>query len=64
MTKPNEQHQFDMHIVPHNVFEENSYMLTGVDVTSRYKVSKTLTTIKESEVAFVLEEICKKSGVL
>ena len=34
VTKPNEQHQFDLLYVPHNVFEGNTYkyILTGVDV--------------------------------
>ena len=65
MTKPNEQHQFDLLYMPHNVFEGNTYkyILTGIDVASRYKVSRALRTKKSSEVAFVLESIYKKSGV-
>ena len=33
VTKPNEQHQFDLLYMPHNVFEGNTYkyILTGVD---------------------------------
>ena len=34
VTKPNEQHQFDLPYVPHNIFEGNTYkyILAGVDV--------------------------------
>ena len=55
VTKPNEQHQFDLVHMPHNVFEGNTYkyLLSAVDVASRYKVAKPLTTKKSSEVAFV-----------
>ena len=65
MTKPNEQHQFDLLYMPHNVFEGNTYkfILTGVDVASRYKVPRPLRTKKSSKVAFVLEAIYKKGGV-
>ena len=38
-------------------------MLTGVGFTSRYKVAKAITTKKPSEVAFVLEAICKKGNM-
>ena len=65
MTKPNEQHQFDLLYMPHNVFEGNTYkyILTGIDVASRYKVARPLRTKKSSEVAFVLEAIYKKGIV-
>ena len=65
MTKPNEQHQFDLLYMPHNLFEGNmyKYILTGIDVASRYKVARPLRTKKSSEVAFVLEAIYKKGGV-
>ena len=51
--------------VPHNIFEGNTYkyILTGVDVASRYKVTRALRTKKANEVAFVLEAIYKKGGV-
>ena len=44
VTKPNEQHQFDLLYVPHNLFEGNiyKYILTGIDVASRYKVARSL----------------------
>ena len=62
VTKPNEQHQFNLLYMPHNFFEGNTYkyILTGIDVTSRYKVARPLRTKKLSEVAFGLEAIYKK----
>ena len=51
VTRPNEQHQFDLLYMPHNLFEGN---------TSRYKVARPLRTKKSSEVAFVLEAMYKK----
>ena len=65
VTKPNEQHQFDLLYMPHNLFERNTYkyILTGIDVPSRYMVTKPLRTKKSSEVAFVLEAIYKKGDV-
>ena len=39
------------------------YILTGVEVVSRYKVARPLKTKKPSEVVFVLEAIYKKVGV-
>ena len=65
VTKPNEQHQFDLLYMPHNLFEGNTYkyILTAVDVASRYKVARPLRTKKPSEVAFVLQAIYKKGGV-
>ena len=65
VTKPNEQHQVDVHYMPRNVFEGNTYkyILTGIDVASRRKVARALKTRKSSEVAFVLELIYRKGGV-
>ena len=64
MTKLNEQHQFDLVHIPHNFFEGNTYkyLLSGVDVASRYRVTKPVTTKKLSEVAFVLGAIYMKGG--
>ena len=66
VTKPNEQHQFDLLYMPHNLFEGNTYkyILTGIDVASRYKVARPLMTKKSNEVAFVLQGIYKKGSVL
>ena len=65
MRKHNEQHQIDLLYMPHNVFEGNTYkyILTGIDVATRYKVARLLRTKKSSEVAFVLEAIYKKGDV-
>ena len=65
MTKPNEKHQFDLLYMPHNLFQGNKhkYILTGINVASRYKVSRLLKTKKSSEVAFMLEAIYKKDGM-
>ena len=48
--------------MPHNVFEGNTYkyVLTGVDVSSRCKVTRPLRTKKSSDVAFVSETFYKK----
>ena len=36
VTKPNEQHQFDLLYMPHNLFEGNTYkyILSGIDIRS------------------------------
>ena len=62
VTKSNEQHQFDLLYMPHNLFERNmyKYILTGVDVASRYTVARLSRTKKPSEVVFVLGAIYKK----
>ena len=50
--------------IPHILFDGNTYkyILTGIDVASRYKVARPLRTKKSSEVAFVLDEIYEKGG--
>ena len=65
VAKPNEPHQFDLFYMPHNLFEGNTYkyILTGIDIASRYKVARPLRTKKSNEVAFLLEAIYKKDGV-
>ena len=65
VTKPNEQYQFDLLYMPHNLFEGNryKYILTGIDVASSYKVGRPLRSKKSSEVAFVLGAIYEKGGV-
>ena len=65
MTEPNKQHQFDLVYMPHNLFGANTYkyILTGTDVTSRYKLARPLRTKKSSKVAFALGAIYKKGGV-
>ena len=50
VTKSNEQHQFDLVNMPYNAFEGNTYkyLLSGIDVASRYRIVKPLTTKKLS----------------
>ena len=57
-------HQFDILYVPSNVVygTEYKYILTGIDVASRYKVARALQNKKADEVAFVLEAVYKKDG--
>ena len=66
MIKPNKQHQVDVLYMPHNVFEGKTYkyILTGIDVASTYKFARLLKTKKPTELAFVLEAVYKKSGVI
>ena len=65
VTKPNEQHQFDLLYMRHNLFEGNiyKYILTSINITTRYKVSRPLRTKKPNEVAFVLDAIYKNGGM-
>ena len=44
VTKPNEQHQFDLVHIPRNFFEGNiyRYFLSGVDVASIYRAARPL----------------------
>ena len=62
VTRPNEQHQFDLLYMPHNLFEGHTdkYILTGIDVASRYKVARPLRTKNSGEVAFLFEAIYNK----
>ena len=64
MTKPNEQYQFDLLHMSHNVFEgnRNKYILTGINVASRYKFAEHLRTKKSGEIVYVLGAIYKKGG--
>ena len=63
-TKPNAQLQFDLVHMPHNFFEGNTYkyLMSGVDVASRYRVAKPLTTKNSIEVVFIMKAIYKKGG--
>ena len=65
VAKPNQQHRFGLLYMPHKLFDGNTYkyILTGIDVPSRYKLTRTLKTKKSSEVAFVSEVIYKKGSV-
>ena len=66
MTKPKEQHQVDLLYMAHDCFKGNThkYILTGIDVASRYKFVKPHKTKKLAEIALHLMTIYKKGGVL
>ena len=66
VTKPNDQPQVDVLYMLHNVFEGKTYkyILTGIDVASSDKFVRPLKTKKSTELAFVLESVYKKGGVL
>ena len=61
VAKPNEQHQFYLLYMSHNLFEGDTckYILTVIDAASRYKVARPLRNKKSSEVE-LLEEIYKR----
>ena len=65
VTKPNEQHLFDLLYMPHNVSEGKAYkyILPGIDFASKFKVARPLRTKKSRENRFVVEAIYKKGGV-
>ena len=59
ITEPNQMHQFDLLYMPGDVVYGNKYkyILSGVDVASRYKVARPLITKRASDVAFLLKTI-------
>ncbi|XP_057312158.1 uncharacterized protein LOC130653653 [Hydractinia symbiolongicarpus] len=61
VTRPNEMHQFDLLYMPHDKLYGNTYkyIMTGIDVASRYKVARPLRTKKTSEVAGMIQDIYK-----
>ena len=65
VTAHDKEHQFNLLYMPHNPFEANTYkyILTGIDIASRYKLTRSLRTENSSEVAVVLEAIYKKGCV-
>ena len=60
VTKPN-----NLLYMPHNLFEGNTYkyILTEIDVASRYKAARPLRTTKSSKVAFAPKATYEKGGV-
>ena len=62
MTKPNEQHQFDTLYMSHNLFEGNTYkyILTGINIASRYKVARPLMTKNQVKLHLCWKESVKK----
>ena len=54
VTKPNEQHLFDLLYMAHDLFEGNmyKYILTDIDVAWRYKVARLLRTKNQAKLHF------------
>ena len=62
VTKPNEQHQFDLLYMPHNLFEGNTYkyILTGIDVVSRYNIARPLRTKNQAKLRLFWKQSIKR----
>ena len=60
VTKPNEQHQFDLFYMPHNLFEGNTYkyILKSIEVASRYKVTWPLGLKNQARL-----HLCQKQSI-
>ena len=58
---PNEMHQFDLLYMPSDTLYGNKYkyILSGIDVTSRYKVARPLRTKQAKDVADMIADIYK-----
>ena len=61
VTIPNEMHQFDLLYMPSDTLYENKYkyILSGIDVASRYKVARPLRTKQAKDVADMIADIYK-----
>ena len=61
ITVPNQVHQFDLLSMPKDRLygSEYKYILSGIDITSRFKVVRSLRTKKASEVAEAIVDIYK-----
>ena len=61
VTTPNELHQFDLLYMPYDKLYGNKYkyILSGIDVASRYKVARPLKTKQAKEVAEMIKDIYK-----
>ena len=59
VTIPNEMHQFDLLYMPSDTLYGNKYkyILSGIDVTSRYKVAGPLRTKQAKDVADMIADI-------
>ena len=58
---PNQMHQFDLLYMPSNTLYGNKYkyILSGIDVASRYKVARLLRTKQAKDVAEMIADIYK-----
>ena len=61
MTVPNEMHQFDLLYMPSDMSYGNKYkhILSGIDVVSRYKVTRPMRTKQAKDVADMIADIYK-----
>ena len=61
VTIPNEVHQFDLLYMPGHTLYGNKYkyILSGIDVTSRYKVTRPMKTKQVKDVANMIVDIYK-----
>ena len=61
VTIPNEIYQFDLLYMPGDILYGNKYkyILSGIDVTSRYKVARSLRTKQAKDVADMIADIYK-----
>ena len=61
VTIPNQLHQFDLLYMPHDVVYSSTYkyILTGVDVASRYIIARPLRTKKPVMLNFYLKQSMK-----
>ena len=61
VTTPNELHQFDLLYMPGDKLYGNKYkyILSGIDVASRYKIARPLRTKQAKEVAEMINDIYK-----
>ena len=61
VTIPNEMHQFDLLYMPSDTLYGNKYkyILAGIDVASRYKVTRPLRTKQAKDIAEMIADIYK-----
>ena len=61
VTIPNEMHQFDLMYMPSDTLYGNKYkyILSGIDVASRYKVARPMRTKRAKDVADIIADIYK-----
>ena len=61
VTIPNEMRQFDLLYIPSDTLYGNKYkyILSGIDVASRYKVVRPLTTKQAKDIADIIANIYK-----
>ena len=66
ITIPNYMHQFDLLYMPGDTLygSKYKYILSGIDVASRYKIARPLRSKKASDVAFLLKTIYENKEIL